>query len=92
MCRRSPKPSRASISPAGGSLAAPTGVPAPISQRVNNEMNAILKDPAVVGAAARASGFVSPAAAEPWSRRSDYVQAQHAAWGTLVQEIGLKPE
>ena len=23
---------------------------------------------------------------------SDYVQAQHAAWGTLVHEIGLQPE
>ena len=40
-------------------LAAPTGVPGRSSQRVNREMDGILKDPAVVETAGAMSGFVS---------------------------------
>jgi tripartite-type tricarboxylate transporter receptor subunit TctC len=71
-------------------LAAPTGVPAAILERVNRELDVILKDPAVVerinktGAASRGGGSIQAT--------RDYVQAQYAAWGKLVQEIGLQPE
>ena len=71
-------------------LAAPTGVPAPILQRVNSELAVILKDSAVVDRM-RNVGFVSRSGGT-MQQTSDYVQAQHAAWGTLVREIGLKPE
>jgi len=71
-------------------LAAPTGVPAPILQRVNSELVVILKDSAVVDRM-RNVGFVSRGGGT-MQQTSDYVQAQHAAWGTLVREIGLKPE
>ncbi len=71
-------------------LAAPTGVPAPILERVNREMDAILKDPAVVERMSKA-GFISRGGGTMQETR-DYVQAQHAAWGKLVQEIGLQPE
>jgi tripartite-type tricarboxylate transporter receptor subunit TctC len=71
-------------------LAAPTGVPAAIVGRVHTEMNAILRDPAVSGKL-RNMGFV-PYGGGTLQQTQDYVQAQHKAWGTLVHEIGLKPE
>jgi len=71
-------------------LAAPTGVPAAILQRVNREMDVILKDPAVTGRMSNA-GFISRGGGTIEQTRA-YVQAQHAAWGKLVQEIGLQPE
>jgi tripartite-type tricarboxylate transporter receptor subunit TctC len=71
-------------------MAAPTGVPAAILQRVNGELALILKDPAVVERMSKA-GFVSRGGGTMQATR-DYVQAQHAAWGKLVKEIGLQPE
>ena len=71
-------------------LAAPTGVPPAILERVHNEVNAILKDPAVSGKL-KSMGFV-PYGGGTLKQTQDYIQAQHAAWGKLVNEIGLKPE
>jgi tripartite-type tricarboxylate transporter receptor subunit TctC len=71
-------------------LAAPTGVPAPIIARVNREMDGIMKDAAVVGRLKNA-GFISRGGGTLQEVRG-YVQAQHAAWGKLVHEIGLTPE
>jgi tripartite-type tricarboxylate transporter receptor subunit TctC len=71
-------------------LAAPSGVPQPIIERVHNELNAILKDPAVSGKLTT-MGFV-PYGGGTLKDTQDYVQAQHKAWGTLVHEIGLQPE
>jgi tripartite-type tricarboxylate transporter receptor subunit TctC len=71
-------------------LAAPTGVPAPVLQRVNAELAGILKDPAVVEKMTNV-GFVSRGGGTMQETR-DYVEAQHKAWGTLVKEIGLQPE
>jgi tripartite-type tricarboxylate transporter receptor subunit TctC len=71
-------------------LAAPTGVPEPIVTRVNREMAAIMTDPAVVKKLTDV-GYISHGGGTLKEAR-DYVQAQHAAWGTLVKEIGLTPE
>jgi tripartite-type tricarboxylate transporter receptor subunit TctC len=71
-------------------LAAPTGVPAPILERVNRELNVILKDPAVVDKM-RNVGFLSRGGGTMAATRA-YVQSQYEAWGTLVKEIGLQPE
>lgn len=71
-------------------LAAPTGVPAPILQRVNGEVAVILKDPAVVERL-RNIGFLSRGGGT-MQQTGDYVKSQHAAWGNLVKQIGLKPE
>lgn len=71
-------------------LAAPVGVPAPILQRANSEMAAVLKDPAVVEKMTNV-GFVSRGGGTMQQTR-DYVEGQHKAWGTLVKEIGLQPE
>ena len=88
--RRSPRPFRASISPAGGCSPPPPACRPRSSQRVNREMDAILKDPAVTGRMSNA-GFISRGGGTIDETRA-YVQAQHAAWGKLVQEIGLQPE
>ena len=71
-------------------LAAPAGVPAPILERVSKELSSILKDPEVVSKMTNI-GFVSRGGGTMQQTR-DYVAAQHAAWGTLVKEIGLQPE
>jgi len=71
-------------------LAAPTGVPTPIIERVHKELNAILQDPEVSGKL-KSMGFV-PYGGGTLKDTQDYIAAQHNAWGTLVQEIGLAPE
>ena len=71
-------------------LAAPAGTPEPILRRVNRELDSILKEPALLDRLERMR-FSTPGAGTLEETR-DYVQGQHAAWGTLVKEIGLKPE
>jgi tripartite-type tricarboxylate transporter receptor subunit TctC len=71
-------------------LAAPTGVPADIIARVNREIDGIMKDPDVVGRL-EGAGFKTRGGGT-LKEVNDYVQGQHAAWGTLVKEIGLTPE
>ncbi len=71
-------------------LAAPAGVPAATQQRVNRELDTILKEPALVGKL-RSIGFRSRGGGTIKETR-DYVAAQYAAWGKLVKEIGLQPE
>jgi tripartite-type tricarboxylate transporter receptor subunit TctC len=71
-------------------LAAPTGVPQPVIERVHNEVNTILKDPAVSDKL-KSMGFV-PYGGGTLKQTQDYIDAQHKAWGTLVHEIGLQPE
>jgi tripartite-type tricarboxylate transporter receptor subunit TctC len=71
-------------------LAAPTGVPPAIIERVHKVLNEILLDPAVEGKL-KTMGFV-PYGGGTLEQTRAYVEAQHKAWGTLVHEIGLKPE
>jgi tripartite-type tricarboxylate transporter receptor subunit TctC len=71
-------------------LTAPTGTPQDILERVNREMNTILKDPVVVNRM-REIGFITHGAGTLAEAR-DYVQRQYEAWGKLVHEIGLQPE
>jgi tripartite-type tricarboxylate transporter receptor subunit TctC len=71
-------------------LAAPARVPPPIIERVHKEVNAILQDPAVSGKLT-SMGFV-PYGGGTLKQTQDYIESQHAAWATLVKEIGLQPE
>jgi tripartite-type tricarboxylate transporter receptor subunit TctC len=71
-------------------LAAPSGVPATVIERVHKEMNAILQDPAVSDKL-KAMSFV-PYGGGTLRQTQDYIEAQHKAWATLVREIGLQPE
>jgi len=71
-------------------LATPAGVPADVVARVNREMDGIMKDPEVVGRL-ESAGFKTRGGGT-LKEVNDFVQGQHAAWGTLVKEIGLQPE
>jgi tripartite-type tricarboxylate transporter receptor subunit TctC len=71
-------------------LVAPTGTPDAIVQRVNREMDKILKD-ASVQARMRQVGFYSEGAGTP-ATTAAYIQAQYESWGRVVKEIGLQPE
>ena len=71
-------------------LAAPTGVPAAVIERVHKEVNAILQS-AEFSDKLKSMGF-APYAGGTLKDTQDYIQAQHKAWATLVKEIGLQPE
>jgi tripartite-type tricarboxylate transporter receptor subunit TctC len=71
-------------------LAAPTGVPPAIIERVHNELNTILQDPAVSDKL-KTMSFV-PYGGGTLRQTQDYIEAQHKAWATLIREIGLQPE
>jgi tripartite-type tricarboxylate transporter receptor subunit TctC len=71
-------------------LTAISGTPEPIVERVNREMDAIMKDP-VLQERLTKMNFSTPGAGT-LQQTLDYVNGQHAAWGTLVKEIGLQPE
>ena len=71
-------------------LAAPSGVPPAIIERVHKEMNTILQDPAVSDRLKTMS--FAPYGGGTLQQTQDYIEAQHKAWATLVREIGLQPE
>jgi len=71
-------------------LATPTGVPPAIIERVHNELNTILRDPAVSDKL-KTMSFV-PYGGGTLRQTQDYIEAQHKAWATLIREIGLQPE
>jgi tripartite-type tricarboxylate transporter receptor subunit TctC len=71
-------------------LVAPIRTPDAVVQRVNREMDKILKDPAVQERM-RQVGFYSDGAGTPDSTAA-YIKAQYESWGKVVKEIGLQPE
>jgi tripartite-type tricarboxylate transporter receptor subunit TctC len=71
-------------------LVAPAGTPPEAVQRINREMQVIMKDPAIVKRL-RDIGFFTDGAGTPEST-GDFIRAQYAAWGKVVKEIGIQPE
>jgi tripartite-type tricarboxylate transporter receptor subunit TctC len=71
-------------------LVAPTGTPQAVVQRVNREMDKILKDPDI-RARMQKAGFYSEGAGTP-EETGAYVKVQYDAWGRVVKEIGMRPE
>jgi tripartite-type tricarboxylate transporter receptor subunit TctC len=71
-------------------LAAISGTPEPIIARMNSEVNAIMREPAIQERLAKM--YFSFPGANTVQQARDYVLGQHAAWGALVKEIGLEPE
>ena len=71
-------------------IVAPTGTPAPVVQRVNRDVNALLADRALaeriaaIGPIADASMGVDQVGA--------FLRAEHQSWGAATKEIGLLPE
>jgi tripartite-type tricarboxylate transporter receptor subunit TctC len=71
-------------------LVAPTGTPAAIVQRVNQEMDKVLKD-ADVDSRFQKLGFYTEGADSPEATGA-YIHGQYETWATIVKDIGLQPE
>jgi len=71
-------------------IAAPTGTPADVIARLNQEMDKILKTPEMVNRLAEL-GFFTEGAETPEETRA-FVRAQYELWSKVVREIGLQPE
>jgi len=71
-------------------IAAPAGTPPDIVERMNRELDKILKDPQVQHQLA-VVGFFTEGAGTPQSTR-DFVRAQYDLWGKVTRDIGLQPE
>ena len=71
-------------------ISAPTGTPAPILERMNRELDAVMKNPAMVKRLADIGFFADGAGT--LAEAAVYVKAQHAAWGRIIPAIGIKPE
>lgn len=76
----------------GGWMAvvAPSGTPADILQRMNRELDVVLKQPEIVGRL-REIGFYTSGAGTR-EETGAFIRAQFDAWGHLVKEIGIQPE
>ena len=71
-------------------VVAPSGVPSNILQRMNREMDSILKQPEIVQRL-REIGFYTTGAGTT-DETGDFIRAQFDAWGHVVKEIGIQPE
>src|SRR5216684_3525468 len=71
-------------------IVAPTGIAAEIVQRVNREMDRILKDPETAKRL-RDLGFFTEGAETP-EAVGDAIRADREKWGRIVKEIGIQPE
>ena len=71
-------------------LAAPAGTPKPILERMNREVNDVLKQPELQARLQKMYFYTDGGGT--LQQAHDYVQGQYAAWGKLVKEIGLQPE
>ena len=67
-----------------------TGTPKDVIERVNAEMDKVLKDPELRARWAT-MGMYTNGAGTPESTGA-YIKAQYDAWGKVVKEIGLVPE
>ena len=71
-------------------LAAPAGTPKPIVNRLNADMDRILRSPDLIGKLAEL-GFYIDGAYTP-EAVADFVRGQLDRWGDIVREIGIEPE
>ncbi len=71
-------------------MVAPAGTPSEIVQRVNREMDRILKDPETAQRL-RGLGFFTEGAETP-EAVGEAIRADRAKWGRIVKEIGIEPE
>jgi len=71
-------------------MVAPAGTPAKIVQRVNREMDRILKDPETAQRL-RGLGFFTEGAETP-EAVGDAIRTDREKWGRIVQELGIQPE
>jgi len=71
-------------------LVAPTGTPAEVVQRVNRDMDQVLKDPEIVKRLADL-GSITEGAGTP-EALGQFLGAERARWTKLVRDVGIQPE
>ena len=71
-------------------MVAPTGTPAEAIQRMNRELDSVLKDADVIKRMAE-FGFYNNGAESP-QVTGEFIRAELATWGKVVKEIGIEPE
>ena len=71
-------------------VVAPKGTPADVIQKLNGELDRVLKDPPVVEKLAALGSYTNGADTPEGTR--DYVRSQLKTWGKVVRDIGLEPE
>jgi len=76
----------------GGWMAvvAPSKTPVDILQRLNREMDLVLKQPEIADRL-REIGFYTSGASTT-EQTGDFIRAQFESWGRVVKEIGIEPE
>jgi len=71
-------------------MVAPTGTPAPIVQRFNREIDAVLKDAEVLQRINQ-FGLGTSGAGTPQST-GDFIRAQRDRWAGIVKELNIQPQ
>ena len=71
-------------------MLAPAGTPQDIVQRMNREMDRILKDPDTAQRL-RTLGFFTEGAETP-EGVAEAIRADTTKWGRIVKDIGIQPE
>jgi tripartite-type tricarboxylate transporter receptor subunit TctC len=71
-------------------LVAPTGTPREVVQRVNHDMDQILKDPEIVKRLADL-GPITEGAGTP-EALGQFLVAERTRWAKLVKDVGIQPE
>jgi tripartite-type tricarboxylate transporter receptor subunit TctC len=71
-------------------VVAPTGTPAEIVQRMNRDMDRVLKDPEIVKKLENL-GPITQGAGTP-EELAEFLRAERERWAKLVREIGIQPE
>jgi tripartite-type tricarboxylate transporter receptor subunit TctC len=71
-------------------VVAPAGTPADIVQRLNKEIDAVLKEPDIAPRL-RAFGLASSGAGTPEST-GNFIAAEKNRWSNLVKELGIEPQ
>jgi tripartite-type tricarboxylate transporter receptor subunit TctC len=71
-------------------LVAPTGTPREIVQRVNHDMDQVLKDPEIVKRLADL-GPITEGAGTP-EALGQFLVAERTRWAKLVRDVGIQPE
>lgn len=71
-------------------LSAPAGTPGPIVEKLNRELDAVLRTPAMASRMAEIGFFTEGAGST--ADAAAYVKAQYDAWGKIILAIGLSPE
>ena len=71
-------------------MVAPSGTPAPIVQRLNREIDAVLKDAEVLQRINQ-FGLGTSGAGSPQST-GDFIRTQHERWAGIVKELNIQPQ